>query len=180
MRTITIFLSLVILTSCGATGKERSYTGSTPVGPVIRSFLGIPLSDSIDFIRWQLFIRDDQYHLHANYGIGKPNTNGFMNDGVKMELSGAIKRDKNYYSLQNGEKALKLVELNEDLLHILDTDNNMLVGGGGWSYTLNNMMPSVSDKVSMNAPAGSLKDSMAFLGRTPCKVPGLFPPAREC
>ena len=175
-----IFFSLVMLTSCGATGKERNYTGSTPAGPVTRSFLGIPLSDSIDFIRWQLFIHDDPYHLHAHFGIGKPNTNGFMNDGVKLELSGTIKHEKNFYSLQNGDKALKLIELNEDLLHIVDADNSMLAGNGGWSYTLNNMMPTVSDKVTLPAQSVKLKDSMAFEGRTPCKIPGLFPPDRVC
>jgi hypothetical protein len=181
MRIITGFLSFLLFASCATgTGKERTYTGSTPAAPVVRSFLGIALADSIDFIRWQLFINDDQYHLHANYGIGKPNTNGFINDGIKIELSGKLKREKNYWSLQNGDKTLKTVELNDNLLHLLDVDNNMLVGNGGWSYTLNSLTHSVTDEVSVTAKQTALKDSMSFEGRTPCSVPGVFAPGTLC
>jgi hypothetical protein len=181
MRITTTFLFLFFITSCATgTGKEKIYTGSTPAAPVVRSFLGIPLTDSIDFIRWQLFIQGDRYHLHANYGIGKPNTNGFINDGIKIELSGKLKKEKNYCTLENGEKILSAVELNEDLLHLLDTGNNMLVGNGGWSYALNNLTPSVTDQVSVIAKQTALKDSMSFEGRTPCNVPGVIEPGSLC
>ena len=180
MRINAVFLFLLCIASCGATGKERSYTGSTPAAPVIRSFLGIPLSDSVDFIRWQLFIEDDQYHLCANYGTGKPNTNGFNDGGVKIELSGTLQKDKNYYYLQNGKETLRIVELNGDLLHLLNADNSLLVGNGGWSYTLNNIAPSVTDHINIAASSTALKDSMVYEGRTPCNVPGVVRAGNEC
>ena len=179
MRIIAIFLSLFYMTSC-ASGKEKSYTGSTPAAPVIKSFLGIPLSDSIDFIRWKLILRDDQYQLQCNYGIGKPNTNGFINGGVNIEVSGGVKKEKNYYHLQNGNRILKIVELNADLLHLLNSDNSLLVGNGGWSYTLNNMAPSVTDHINIVASSTVIRDSIAFEARTPCNVPGVIAPGREC
>src|SRR5215210_1613895 len=108
MKTISPFLSILILVSC-ASGKEVNYTGSTPAAEVIRSFLGIPLADSIDFIRWKLMIRDNSYELQCNYGIGKPNTNGFYNGGEKIGLTGECRKEKNYFEFRNGSKILKAV-----------------------------------------------------------------------
>ncbi|MEI9810097.1 MAG: hypothetical protein WDO16_20745 [Bacteroidota bacterium] len=69
-------------------------------------------------------IRDDRYHLHCNYGIGKPNTNGFINNGLKIELSGEVKKEDNYIRFQNGDKTLGAAELNNNLIHLLDTGNH--------------------------------------------------------
>ena len=176
---VSIFLFSILIVSCG-NGKETVYTGSTPAGVVIKSFLGIPLTDSVDFIRWKLMLGDNQYQLQCNYGIGKPDTDGFINGGKKMELSGAIKKEANYYQLHNRDKILKIVALNTDLLHLLNADNSLLAGNGGWSYTLNNTSPSITDEISITAKQTVLKDSMAFEGRTPCNVPDIIPPGREC
>ena len=163
-----------------ASGKGKTYTGSTPADTVIRSFLGIPLSDSVDFIRWKLILRDNRYELHCNYGIGKANTNGFVNGGTNVELSGEYRKEKNYYQFQNGTKTLKAVELNIDLLHLLSAGNSLLVGNGGWSYTLNNSTPSNTNQVTIASAPTILKDSMAFEGRTPCHVPGVIAPDTLC
>ena len=179
MKIIFTFLSILLIVSC-AKGKERTYTGSTPAASVIKLFLGIPLPDSVDFIRWKLILRDDQYQLQCNYGIGKPNTNGFINGGKRIGFNGELRKEKKYYQLQNGNKTLKAAELNTDLLHLLDADNNLLVGNGGWSYTLNNSTPLRSDQINITAPQTVLKDSMAFEGRTPCNVPGIIPVGMSC
>ena len=168
MKNIIVHLLFLLIVSC-VNGKEKTFIGSTPAGNVIRSFLGIPFSDSIDFIRWRLRISDNQYHLQCNYGIGKPNTNGFINGGGKIGLNGTVKKEKNFYELQNGNKTLMIAELNEDLLHLVNTDKSLLVGNGGWSYTLNNIIASGSDQVNITAKQTMLKDSMAFEGRTPCR-----------
>ena len=88
MKIIPLFLSTLIIVSC-ASGKENKkeniYTGSTPADAIVRSFLGIPLTDSIDFIRWKLILQDNRYQLQCNYGISKPNTDGFINGGKKIE-----------------------------------------------------------------------------------------------
>lgn len=179
MKVITAFLSVFLFVSC-ANGKERTYTGSTPASGIIRSFLGISPSDSVDFIRWKLTFNDLRYELHCQYGIGKPNTNGFINGGKKIDLSGGVYRDNNYYGLKNDDKILRFIELNEDLLHLLNWDNSLLAGNGGWSYTLNNISPSGTGKVSITTGQIVLKDSMVFEGRTPCKVPGVIPAGTEC
>src|ERR1044072_7665052 len=97
MKICIAFLSVFLIASCATgRGKEKIYTGSTPAAPVVRSFLGIPAGDSIDFIRWQIFIDGDQYSLHANYGISKANSNGFINNGKKTEIMGKLKKEKHY------------------------------------------------------------------------------------
>ncbi len=179
MKTSFIFVSFLLITSCGS-GKEKEYTGSTPAANVVRSFLGIPFSDSIDFVRWKLILLDDQYQLQCNYGIGKPNTNGFINGGKKIEMTGTLQKQKNYYHLAYRGKTLKLAELNADLLHVLDTDNSLLIGNGGWSYTLNNIEPAKTDQANFIMKQTILEDSMSFEGRTPCNVPGIIAPGVEC
>jgi hypothetical protein len=138
------------------------------------------MTDSIDFIRWKLTITDKQYTLHGNFGIGKPNTNGFYGGGKILELNGTLTKAKNIYNLSNGGKTLGLAELNVNLLHILDDANQLLVGNGGWSYTLNNVSAMTTSLVNWVAPPSVLKDSMAFEGRTPCGVPGIMEPGRPC
>jgi hypothetical protein len=179
MKIIIAFLSLFFIASC-ANGKEITYTGSTPAAPVIRSFLGISMNDSIDFIRWQLVLHDETYTLNCNYGIGKPNTNGFMMEAKKIMLNGTLKKEKNNYIFQNSNKILKAAQLNEDLIHLLDANNNLLVGNGGWSYTLNNIAPVITDEVNITAQPTAWKDSIAFEGRTPCNVPGVIPAGKQC
>jgi len=179
MKLIATFLLFILLASC-AHSKETNYTASTPASPLVRAFLGISLTDSIDFIRWKLSLTDLKYSLECNYGIGKPNTNGFYDGGKKIVLSGITKRDNNNYILQNGNRLLKLTELNANLLHIVNNDNTLMIGNGGWSYALNNMTPSTTNKFNMMAKQIVLKDSIAFEGRTPCGVPHIIEAGKEC
>lgn len=179
MKLINIFPLLLLFVSV-ASGKEKSYTGSTPANAVVRLFLDISPKDSIDFIRWQLMLNDSQYKLNCNYGIGKPNTNGFINSGKQIELTGVLTKEKDYYQLHNANKNLKLFELNTNLLHFADEKNNLLIGNGGWSYTLNNITPLATDKINIHARQTFLNDSIVFQGRTPCRVPGIIPQGKLC
>lgn len=155
-------------------GTERSFTGSTAVNNDVRLFLSISFSDSIDFIRWKLEISDDDhYHLQCNYGIGKPNTDGFMNGGKAVELSGPGKFEKNIWLLQNGIHSLKFIELNRNLLHILNNDGQLAIGTGGWAYTLSSTNPENSPHLNNASSITTIKDSLVFHGRTPCLIPGL-------
>lgn len=179
MNIIATFFSAIMFVSF-ANAKETNYTASTPAASIVREFLGISLTDSIDFIRWKLTLTDVKYSLECNYGIGKPNTNGFYNGGKKVTFSGTVKRENNRYTLQNGNHILKLAELNVNLLHILNSNNTLLIGNGGWSYALNSMTPSATTKFNTMAKQMVLNDSIAFEGRTPCGVPGIIPPGKEC
>ena len=179
MKPVAGLLSLILLNSC-ANGKEKKYTGSTPAAPMVRTFLGISLTDSVDFIRWNLTLSENQYTLHCNYGIGKPNTNGFYNGGKIIDLAGEMRKEKNIFQFKYSNRTLKMVELNSNLLHLLAADNSLMIGNGGFSYALNNMAPSATDQTSILAKQTVLKDSIAFEGRTPCAVPGIIAPGKQC
>jgi hypothetical protein len=168
MKMISILACFLIFSGC-VQGKEKSFTGCTPAGPVVRNFLGIPLTDSVDFIRWNFSLDDNKYTLECNYGIGKPNTNGFWNGGKIIKLKGEFKSGKNYLQLLHDGKKLNLVELNPSLVHIADENIKLLVGTGGFSYTLNNLAPIISDQLTLSPTPILLKDSMQFYGRTPCR-----------
>jgi hypothetical protein len=173
-----ILLVLLILFAGCVNGKDRYFTGSTPAGPVTREFLGIDLNDSIDFIRWKLTFNDLHYVLECNYGIGKPNTNGFINGGKTVRLEGAVKFEKNYYMLHNKKKILNLAEINNDLLYLLNDQKELLIGNGGWSYALNNQQPTGTSVVNIYSTTTGVADSMIFVGRTPCR--GLDDERDEC
>lgn len=167
MKPLLPLLLLFNIAAC-AGEKQKSYTGSTPAGNVVRDFLGISLSDSVDFIRWDLAFHDETYSLDCNYGIGKPNTNGFIDGGKTIKLEGPFKKESNYLKLVHENKALNFLEINGNLLHLLNNDKELLVGTGGWSYTLNNRDPVSTDAANTGKSSTVLKDSMTFHGRTPC------------
>ena len=179
MKIIATFLSFALFVSC-ADSKETNYTASTPAASIVRSFLGISLTDSIDFIRWKLSLTDVKYTLECNYGIGKPNTNGFYNGGKKIPLTGKVKFENNTYILYNGNQTLKLAELNANLLHIMNKDNSLLIGNSGWSYAINRLTPVPIATSKLSAKQTVIKDSIAFEGRTPCGVPGIIEAGKEC
>lgn len=175
-----LYSLIFFLSASCANGKERTYSGCTPANNVVRSFLLISFSDSVDFIRWKIILEDNKYSLRCNYGIGKPNTNGFINGGKWIELNGPLKKEGYYYYLQNGDRKLGVVELNTNLVHFLDESRNLLVGTGGWSYTLDIDKPVTTDQVNIISRQDVLKDSMAFHGRTACEDFSINPPGKNC
>src|SRR5688572_6501219 len=130
MRTIAFILLLAFQFSC-TSGKDRTFIASTPAHIDVREFLGISLTDSIDFIRWKLVFNDLRYTLECQYGLCLPNTDGFR-DAKRVNFSGNVTRDGNYYSLQQGSRILWMLELNNNLVHLLDKNKAMLAGNGGW------------------------------------------------
>jgi len=145
------------------------FIGCTPANNTIKSFLGISLSDSVDFIRWEIRFQNEKYKLLCKYGVAKQNTNGFINGGKQIELNGTIKKEGNFYTLRADNRQLSIFQLNSNLIHFVDDNKNLLVGTGGWSYTLNSIHPIITDHVNLILKRNVLEDSMTFLGRTPCK-----------
>src|SRR5690349_2456384 len=87
--------------------NETVYVGSTTAPVVVRNFFGIPLSDSVDFIRWKLVMQEGRYQLSVQYGIGKPGTAGFI-DEKRLSLSGQVEKTGSNLQLIRGDKKLYL------------------------------------------------------------------------
>lgn len=169
----------VIVNKTNHTVNEINLVGSTPGDRPIKVQLGIPDQAKIDFIRWDLKINQPgTFNLRIIFGENQPNTLGFMGGGQTKEFQGIYVIAKNEYSeiyyLSANRLKVSMIRLNDNLFHILDTENNLLVGNGGWSYTLNNKIP---DKWDNKLPKflGGKKNSndrlvqVIYDGRTPCQ-----------
>jgi hypothetical protein len=59
--------------------------------------------------------------------------------------------------------------LNANLLHLLDQNNGLLIGNGGYSYSLNNSQPVKADAFNISSPQTETGNPLVFEGRTPCQ-----------
>src|SRR5687768_13397210 len=159
-----LLLFLYILFPDKTIDKETNYTASTPAGTEVRNFLGINQADSIDFIRWKLKIIDlKEFNLSCSYGIGKPNTNGFT-DEKKLQVNGTVNAKDQVITLSSQAKVLSLLILNDNIIHILNKDGSMMVGNGGWSYTLNTIKQVSTSEINLQTKNTGFKDSIIFEG----------------
>jgi hypothetical protein len=148
--------------------EDREFTGSTPVEATVRKFFGISLTDSIDFMRWKLKLRQDSYNLAVEYGLAKNGTPGFSNR-KEILLDGKLRREGNYYYLVNQNKTLSILSINTNLLHLLDEKKSMLIGNGGFSYGLSNTHPVKTDQIEVSLSKPHINDLQVYEGRTPCQ-----------
>lgn len=189
-----IFIAFMIagFNSCAAKTKDATsditLVASTPGEEQITSPLGIPADIKVDFIRWNLVLKGSHssshsFQLDINYGKAQPNTLGFMNGGEKRSIQGefSITNEK---SAINGEVyhlkstampgEILLIKLNENIFHLLTPKKELMVGNGGWSYTLNRKEPLTGPsmirpvfKVLQLATADTARQ-IILSGRTPC------------
>jgi len=165
---IHLFLLMPVLVCLFTGPNTRTYVASTPAHAEVRDFLGISLTDSIDFIRWKLDLGPDSFELQCKYGVAKPGTPGFINE-KKASFRGRLTKISNRYSLQHQGKQLSLLEVNTDLLHLLDQHNDMLIGNSGYSYALNSTAPVKTDQFNIQPVRSTFRYPLDFEGRTPCQ-----------
>jgi hypothetical protein len=123
------------------------YVASTPGDQsLIKSYLHIPESFVADFIRWDLKMDSkDRFDLTLNYGESKPNTLGFKDHDItvhyqghySLERIGTIKEDVFNFISDDQTIHFKAIKINGQLLHLLNDEHKLMVGNGGWSFTLN-------------------------------------------
>ncbi|ACT96553.1 hypothetical protein Dfer_5360 [Dyadobacter fermentans DSM 18053] len=155
----SIWLPLLLFTGSAAPDYNVSptpdtFVAATPCGDVPRHQLGIPADLECEMIKWRLtFRRDprrqgrDDFRLQYTYGMTKPGTRGFMNNGTSNEISGTFRITENkgattgryIFTLQpTGSKTpIAFLQLNEHLLHLLDQQGHLMIGNAGFSYTFN-------------------------------------------
>ena len=102
---------------------------------------------------WKLELKSGEspragtYILDCDYGIPKQGTKGLINGGKHLHREGK-------WVVTNGAKmnpkaivyrldpdqpqaSVSFIRLNDSVLHLLDADSQLMIGTGGWSYTLN-------------------------------------------
>lgn len=152
-----IFFSCLMALSTNAqtnTAIRAIYTGSTPYGNGAPCLQAIPAMNNCDFITWRLTLMENAtdhtpttYTLHITYGESQPSTTGFKNGGIKKEITGAWRTGKGTKGstaatiiiLDQGKTAqpISLIQLDDNLLHLLDTERRLMIGSDSFSYTLN-------------------------------------------
>lgn len=196
--TTSLAVCFVITNSCSQTATTASssapmvYKATTPCSDAVKSLLQIPADTKCEMMRWTLTLFQDPktsvpsgYNLIYEYGIGKQGTRGFTEGAKTIELKGKWTIGKGTKEIagaevyiltaDNSPVSLFFLKPDQNLLHLLDQDKNLVVGTGAWSYTLNNVspIPASTDKFSLQPdPALRIEtDSVivgVFDGRTPC------------
>lgn len=194
-RSFFLFPSLIILlsfNSCDAkpadTSAEITLVGCTPGDQEIKSLLSIPAATPVDFIRWELMLTETgdnkkKFLLQIAFGESKPNTLGFINGGESKSIEGEYRISENsgdihneIYHLKNGTQPgeILLVKLSDNIFHLLNSQKRLMIGNGGWSYTLNRKQPltGTSSELPTFITTTNMPDDTAtqviFEGRTPC------------
>lgn len=177
----TLLLLIVFLAiSCSAKIRtsEINLIGSTPGDDIIKKMLVISTQTKVDFIRWNLILGDkNAFILDINYGESQPNTLGFKGDGEKAIFKGtfSISSSSNFkeiYHLKTDDTFTEILiaKLNENIFHILTAQHQLMVGNGGWSYTLNRKEPNNNNEISISSTITDEKSlQQVYDGRTPCK-----------
>lgn len=183
---LTFIWCIGLNSSCSfASGKNdiTVFVGCTPGDELIKSQLGIPNEMTIDFIKWDLALdklNRNTFVLNIVYGESQPNTVGFKEGGQKKSYQGEYRifKDNNseIYQLKSSgfQTEIALLKLNADLFHLLTPQNQLMIGNGGWSYTLNNKTPDNNNYLlpTLKNSTSVLKDTslqVIYDGRTPCQ-----------
>ena len=128
------------------------FAGNTPAGYFIRPLLGIPLNADCDRVQWSITLyRDPATHkpsvfkLNCIYGLQANSAPGFAGGGNELKTEGTWtitkgaknNADATVYQLNStsGHEIL-FVKMDDNILHLLYTDESLMIGHAGWSYTL--------------------------------------------
>lgn len=135
-------------------GQAGTFVASTPCSTGTRPVPGIPPGKyGCELIKWHLIlsgIGDNKtsgtYLLDCDYGMPKQGTRGFINGGNRLHREGKwvmvydtpANSSAVIYTLDPDKPAesISFVRLNGNLLHLLDSRGQLMIGTGAWSYTL--------------------------------------------
>jgi hypothetical protein len=150
MRVVLGFAVIVLSggIAAGTPSVAAVFEGSTPCDNPIRTILQIPPDAKADLIEWELTLQQaaatsktGTYHLWYAYGATEAGRPGLAPNTTRHERRGT-------WSLAHGAQAstraityklstgLVFWKLNDNILHVLNADGSLMVGNGGWSYTL--------------------------------------------
>jgi hypothetical protein len=190
-----ILTSAIIFTAASSGSRVESnvvLVGSTPGGSAIKAMLRIDPEKNIDFIRWHITLaptttQSGHFKMELNFGVSQPNTSGFVGGGEHRSIAGQYSmRGRNDNGKgsevlqlrdQEGNPMLSLRKLNDQIYHVLTTDDKFMVGNGGWSYSLNTKTQRSQTLVSTFSKSFTSSQTVerdttrmaVYDGRTPCR-----------
>jgi hypothetical protein len=157
---VSIFL-IGLISQCfiavHAYGQTEIFVASTPCSTGTKPVPGIAKGASgCELIKWHLKFSgangnksSGTYVLDCDYGMPKQGTRGFINGGTHLHREGKWVIAKGtpanssavIYKLDpdKPEESISFIRLNENLLHLLDSQKQLMIGNGAWSYTLSSV-----------------------------------------
>lgn len=182
IRNALLLMCIFLTASCSARNikPEIILIGSTPGDEPIKTMLTIPAETKVDFIRWNLVLAGkNAFVLDIAFGESKPNTLDFKSEGKKT-IKGTYlivknqeeNRFKEFYQLRSDDlpDIISIVKINENLFHILTPQSKLMIGNGGWSYSLNRKTSVDPGEILISSPVHDDKSlQLVFEGRTPCQ-----------
>jgi hypothetical protein len=174
------------------------FVGSTLGDALPREFLGgLATNAPCHCITWHITLSANDkaavsgmYNLTALYQVPTRSNTNRSEPGPKVAakgtweiLKGTTSRPEVViyrFTSEKSQRSLSFLKVSEDLLHLLNSDGSLMVGNGGWSYTLNRADRAekpVDPSLAESAPDMSYKISPlatgptvfgVFEGRSPC------------
>lgn len=197
-----IFILPITLALPAGSSAFVVFVASSPCDAVSRQLLQIPETANCELIKWHLTLyhhpgtlAPTTYELNYVYGLPEQGTNGLSQGGTKVARKGkwtTVRGTKTnpeaiVYQLNpdNPRESISFRMVDQNLLHLLDRAESLMVGNAGWSYTLNRTgnfgpptqqaLPPSTSRVSPTSPVSALPvmtDSSThgrFTGRSPCR-----------
>jgi len=164
------------------------FEGTSPGVTKERVFLKIPLNERCDFIRWKLTLMQDAatkaattFILQREYGFYVDNRTDKSMGQATIEGTWEVAKVPNLkagsvvYRLHANSSSVSFLRLDDNLLHLLNSDQGLMIGNGGQSYTLSrtsNVIPPMSIYQTLQGSASltsGVQDTvLSFVGRSPC------------
>lgn len=133
-----------------------TYVGTSPCGNILKPYLDVANEPECDFTKWTMTLYPQKPNAPApvklvyQYGVSRPNTSGFI-DEKRAEFDGhwtiqkgtGTKPDATVYqvTLHKLDKNLLFVRLDDNLIHLLDSQRNLMIGNASHSYTFSKQKP---------------------------------------
>jgi hypothetical protein len=173
-----------------ASDESGVFVGGSPCGEAIRRVLGISTDEKCDLIMWTLTLHEDpsthaplRYELRCKYGPTTQGRPGVARGAKTLRREGAVnislgiesRPEVTVYDLDGG---LSLFRAGANVLHMINPDRTLMIGNGGWSYSLSREDRSAQHRHRSQPPEMSYQISDPetgpavfgiFEGRTPCQ-----------
>lgn len=164
MKPIRSFIMvMLVVTMISATNRSifsgdsavvETFAATTPCGDLIKALHKISPENACDMVEWNLILFEDPAtHKPNTYKIVSINhyvetpSNMYSQPGTKTESFGkwsilrGTKKDPEaiVYQLNSNDSknSLRFVKISDNLIHLLDKDDQLMIGNAQFSYTLN-------------------------------------------
>jgi hypothetical protein len=165
-----------------------AFVATTPCDTAVRAPLRIPTTANCELLQWSLVLSQDantqaptSYRLRVTYGYLAESTYQFRRGAPDVVREGswtitrgvASAKDAIVFRLDGDKRDLSitLLKLDDNVLHLVDRSQHLVVGTSSWSYSLNRTGNPLPARL-VASTLGTTPDSATqehFEGRSPCR-----------